>query len=229
MNPCFPCSDRGRKSDATRLIAGTPMCERCFSGKPVKRKETMLDIERRKKVAPSKTLPIVAFHGRRKNTDDLQFLRLVMPVKHGPSHGMKHKTIRRFGHHPSQSVDPLYWQYSLRLHDLFIRVACSTPEPFSPKDITLMIETDKADRLAVGVAEHLPERLRVLHSVRLGATNSFEVMGMTGLPHKHVSAWLSVLYQSGEIERTGQTRMDKMGRETFLYQIAQPQREEMAG
>jgi hypothetical protein len=198
------------------------MCERCFSGKPVKRRELLMDIARRKKEwAPKKVTPIVAFHGRRgSSSTDLSFLRLALPVIHGPMHGMKHRHIRDFGYAPTQSVRPLYWRWANRLHEALIFAACSHPQPFTPVELTVMLSEDRADRV-VSVQERLPAREKVLRCIQAGAQHSFEVSAMTGMPAKSVSAWSSVLWQNGEIERIGEQRTDKHGRETYLYRVSE--------
>jgi len=147
---------------------------------------------------------------------------------HAQKRGMKIKRIRKYGHRESTSVNPYYWRLALRLEDRLISALFTRPRPWLLREVKAIRKADIELMRCHKEAEIIPrkwpipmrestQKWRVLKAVIGGQEDSLVIAGFTGLPPKHVSAWLSVLAAHGYIEKVSEERLTKAGRATHIW------------
>lgn len=121
---CEPCKQRGKKSWAIHEVYGAPMCQNCFSGKPVRRREMFEDWDFMVKWRPSEERDrkdAKPFHGRREWSDPRFFSMCLAIPRVCVGSGLRPST-------PPASYAPsfggrkrwLSYRRSLAMHDYLI-------------------------------------------------------------------------------------------------------------
>jgi hypothetical protein len=218
---CETCLERGRKRFSSRLVAGSPMCEECWSGKPVRPQELWDDWNAR---WPTKNRRLFAVDGD--YNPSLDFVRscgfapnprrllLGIPCVY-PSRPMRLRPIRRFGAPPI--VLPEFYRMACDLHDSLLTSIGTRPVDWTERELADIHAADQKIEASENDLQDGPGRLRVLLAVNCGIATSAEIAPATRLPLKTVSAWLSVLCAHGEIVKVGAIRLGNPGRETYIY------------
>lgn len=184
-------------------------------------------------VVPDQEFDGVPFHGRRQHLDEIGFFRAALPVTYGRNSHKMHRIRRTAWDHRRSCTDPYLYRQALRLHDALIKAACTRPQPWLPFEAKAIWDADKellrernwreaeADRFANAFNVPLYQRgqkWRVLRMLVSGATTSHDISGMTALPLKSTSAWLSVLERDGYARRIEERRFQTRGPSHIIWE-----------
>lgn len=119
------------------------MCERCFSGKPVRHREVFEDFmylgNRRLDLEPTNQFDGNPFHGRRdESAYGIGFMRMGLPVRHGHAGSKGRRIDKRHG----MTASAYYWQLARWIEDRLLSQCFSIPTAFKKHEIAELMRVD---------------------------------------------------------------------------------------